>query len=69
MTLEQAKKQFKLGTKVKYFPFATNSFFAEEVIASEPWELGHGEIVVKLQGKSGCYGIGHIQLLKEDNSS
>ncbi|OUR62030.1 hypothetical protein A9Q74_06160 [Colwellia sp. 39_35_sub15_T18] len=65
MSLVEFGEKFPIGTKVKYFPLATNSYFEESEIASEPWLLGHGEVVVKLKGKSGCYGTEHIELNEE----
>jgi len=65
MNLIEFSETFPIGTKVKYFSFASNSYFEEREISSEPWQLGHGDIVVKLKGKSGCVGAEHIGLLIE----
>lgn len=34
----------------------------ETVIESEPWKLGHGEMVCKVKGKSGGVSISHLEL-------
>ena len=33
------------------------------VIASDPWELGHGDVVCKVAGKSGGVCISHLDLI------
>ncbi len=41
----------------KFDPFITK-------IASEPWDLGHGETVCKIEGKSGGVSIKHLEEIK-----
>ncbi len=65
MSLQQLAKKFPIGTKVNYYPIASNKFFTVEETASFPWDLPSGDIVIKLKGKTGCYGIEHIELENE----
>lgn len=58
---QEFSKNFPIGTAVKYFPIAGQSSFEEAYISSEPFTLGCGEIVVKLQGKRGGFSIKHIE--------
>lgn len=53
----------KIGTKVKYFPIASNKeVFTEHEVVSECWEVC-GETVVKISGKSGGVSINHIEAI------
>ncbi len=49
----------KIGTKVKMINCyeATKNPDKVWVTRSEPWELGHGEEVVLLKGKSGGFSV------------
>ena len=60
MNAQQFSEQFPAGTKVKFFPIAGNPEFEETEIRSEAWELGHGAVVVKVKGRSGCVSVDHI---------
>lgn len=37
----------------------------EYTVCSEPWQLGHGDWVVKLEGKSGGVGVDFISKILE----
>lgn len=64
MTIEQITKKMPVGAKVKYFPLLINkSVFTEHEVRSEPWTLGHGEIVIKVSNKSGGVSIDHLELI------
>ena len=58
---------FEIGQKVKYHPIikgdGTKIGTIETEIVSKPWQLGHGEWVVKLKGKSGGISLKHIEAL------
>lgn len=64
------ESQIKIGTKVKYYPLCNRdgSFdgqnFKETVITSEPWRLGHGDLVCKVEGVSGGVSISHLEKIK-----
>lgn len=59
------KGEIKIGTPVTYWDVITDEgeklFPLETEITSEPWELGHGETVCKVQGKSGGVSIKHLE--------
>ena len=63
MTAEDASNMFPIGTKVKYFPIFGENKFEETEIRSEAWALGHGELVVKVKGRSGGVAISHLEYL------
>ena len=61
------ESQIPVGTSVNYYsiigengpkcePFPTT-------IRSEPWKLGDGSVVVKVEGKSGGVAIEHLELI------
>ncbi|WP_051644633.1 hypothetical protein [Labrenzia sp. DG1229] len=61
MSLAQAEREFPLGTKVRYFPLAGSKNYSDHTIRSQPWELGHGQVVVLITFKSGCVAVEHLQ--------
>lgn len=64
MNIEQANNTFPIGTKVKYYPLVSNKEnFTEHEVQSEPWELGHGDIVMKVSDKSGGVCIEHLEAI------
>jgi len=63
MNIEETKKKFPIGQKVKYFPVKCIDRFSEHEIRSEPWALGHGDIVIKVTGKTGGLSIDHLVLI------
>ena len=60
MTEKQFSEKFPIGKTVKYFPLSDEEKFEESTIRSEPWTLGHGQIVVKIAGRTGGVCIDHI---------
>ena len=61
------EKDIKIGTKVYYYPVALpngqkdKTKVKKTVITSEPWKLGHGEIVCNIRGVTGCVSIKHLK--------
>jgi hypothetical protein len=58
-------EKVKIGTRVIYYPFKRDdgSLFGtpyNTVIISEPWQLGTGDPVCKIEGKSGGILISHL---------
>jgi hypothetical protein len=51
--------------RVIYHPYI-GAAGEEHVIASDPWQLGHGDWVVKLKDKSGGVGVDFISEILED---
>lgn len=56
----------KIGSPVTYYSIITKGGqkigATETEITSVPWELGCGEIVCKVKGKSGSVSIRHLEL-------
>ena len=46
-------QDLKIGLPVIYHPFIGSKEGKETVISSEPWELGSGTIVVRVDGQRG----------------
>ncbi len=69
-SIDTFAREFPIGTPVRYYPIVGYGELDEReafetVIRSEPWLLGHGAPVVKIQGRAGGVLISHIQ--KTDN--
>ncbi len=61
LTAEQFTAEYPVGTKVIY-----TGDFGDEIqtkIRSEAWALGHGQVVVKMEGRSGGYEIERFRAL------
>ena len=63
MTAEDASNMFPIGTKVKYFPIFGEDKFEETEIRSAAWALGHGELVIKVNGRAGGVVVSHLEYL------
>lgn len=61
------KSEIKVGTPVIYWGIVKQNGERfnplKTVIASEPWELGHGEVVCKVVGKSVGVAISHLDTI------
>lgn len=59
-------QEIKIGTKVNYYSIITDGGTKidkkETEITSEAWELGHGDIVCKVNDISGGVLISHLEL-------
>ena len=61
--LRQAAETFPIGREVYYCPLKDGPPEATpRKVRSAPWELGHGAIVIKLEGKAGGVSIEHLSL-------
>lgn len=61
--LQAAERDFPIGRKVRYFPISGEPDFEETAIRSRPWALGHGEIVIALEGRRGGCSILHLEVI------
>jgi len=59
------ESEIKIGTKVNYAAIVLEDDErldeCETVITSEPWQLGHGEWVCKVEGVRGGVCISHLK--------
>lgn len=62
MTADQFTRAYPTGTPAKYWPVKGDNRFIETAIRSEAWTLGHGAVVVKVEGVTGCVDISHLVL-------
>ena len=64
LTTQEFASRAPIGTPCVYYP--TKPFRPDEAlhthILSEPWELGHGQVVVKVEGKAGGVCVEHVVL-------
>ncbi len=60
MSIEDARTEFPLGTRVRYFPRADRPSFVHAVVRSRPWALGHGDVVVNITGWVGGAAVNHL---------
>jgi len=64
------KSEIKIGTPVIYWGIIKQNgekFNPKDTtITSEPWELGHGELVCKVEDISGGVAITHLEKITED---
>ncbi len=51
----------KIGQKVWYYPIRGESKRYATAVRSEPWALGHGAMVVKVNGIAGGVSVLHLE--------
>lgn len=61
MRFDNFAQDYPVGTQVRYYPVAGDDRFELTTIRSVPWELGHGQLVVMVDGKAGGVSIDHIR--------
>lgn len=49
-----------VGTPVRYWSVRGSDEFIDSVIRSDPWRLGHGDPIVKIEGVSGGVALDHL---------
>lgn len=54
-----------IGTPVRYYPTAGFNEFRETRTRSETWRLGHGELVVMIEGTSGGVCVSHCASIED----
>lgn len=52
-----------IGRAVRYYPVDGEPESVTSVITSQPWVLGHGDIVIKIAGRSGGVMVSHLELV------
>jgi hypothetical protein len=59
-----ARAKFPVGAPVFYRLVMGEPEVVASKVCSEPWMLGHGEIVLKIEGRAGCVSVSHLQRLE-----
>lgn len=65
MNIDEAKLAFPIGQKVAYSPVKGQPFAEETRIRSDPWALGHGAVIVAVEGRTGGVSVDHLVALRE----
>lgn len=60
MKAEDFNKKYPIGRKFIYFPVKGDGNGEKTQTRSIAWELGHGETVVKIEGRSGGVAVSHL---------
>lgn len=55
-------ERYPIGTPVRFYSVLPGTEFEESKTRSEAWELGHGEPVVKIEGRTGCVCLSHCEI-------
>lgn len=63
--LAAAQLRFPLGQRVLYRPVMGRDAQVASVIRSHPWALGCGEIVLKIEARTGGVSVDHLTLIEE----
>lgn len=58
-----AKKLTQVGMRVRLFDSHTD---IEAITTSGPWQLGHGEWIVKVTGKSGGWSCANLEVIESE---
>jgi len=62
MPLAEIGRIFPVGTRVAFYPVRGAPKFEITQVRSEAWTMGHGETVVKIEGRSGGVAATHLAL-------
>ena len=52
-----------VGRAVRYYPIDGEQDHVVTAVRSAPWVLGHGCIVIKVTGISGCVAVDHLEVI------
>jgi hypothetical protein len=59
VTAEQWNAKYPVGTPIAFFPIKGRMEHTDTKTCSEAWELGGGQVVVKIEGRAGGVAIQH----------
>ena len=65
MKLEFATHEFPIGARVVYRPVQGQHKGRLTRVTSAPWALGHGAVVIKVDGQSGGVSVDHLTLIDQ----
>lgn len=63
ITAAEFDKKYPIGSTFKYFPSINNPEFREVESRSPAWALGHGAVVVSVEGCAGCLAVEHMEAI------
>lgn len=63
MTVDEFNARYPVGSAMRYYPIRGEAGNIETKTRSEAWALGHGEVVVKIEGRTGGCCISHMEAL------
>lgn len=63
MTADEWNGTHFVGTPVRYWPGVREGEGILSKTRSPAWELGHGEAVVLIEGKSGGVALSHVEVV------
>lgn len=63
ITADEFNAKYQVGTPVKYFPLSTEADYEETKTRTPAWTLGHGQVVVSVEGRSGGVCVEHIEII------
>ncbi|MES2435082.1 MAG: hypothetical protein V4586_14820 [Pseudomonadota bacterium] len=62
--LAEARKLFPIGCQVIFQPVKGHPKTENSRVRSAPWALGHGEIVVAIEGRAGGVAVSHLTVAR-----
>lgn len=62
--LALSNARFPVGTPVRYWPVLGEPEYVDSVTRTPVWRLGHGRMVVSIDGKTGGLALDHIELIE-----
>lgn len=62
-------QKFPVGSRFNYFPVKGIPDSVEVVTRTEAWALGHGAVVVSVNGRAGGVSIAHLKPVIASNDS
>lgn len=62
LSLSEIRRAFPVGTRVAFYPVRGLARFEISEVQSEAWTLGHGQTVVKINGRPGGVCASHLAL-------
>jgi hypothetical protein len=57
---EEFSSRYPVGTPCRYYPIAGDNIHLKTRTRSDAWALGHGAVVVKIEGLTGGVDINHL---------
>lgn len=65
LELVEVAQRFPVGMRVRYWPASSQPEFVVTTVRTEPWRLGHGRIVLSLDGRSGGVRVSNVAPVDE----